>query len=60
MVSGALGLFGFVQFVRYRMKEDEEKEIFYRNLHFIALFVLFAIGIALMFFLGDSNNIDDR
>ena len=54
MVSGALGLFGFIQFVRYRMNEDEEKETFYRNLHFIALFVLFAIGIALMFFLGDE------
>ena len=49
-----VGVFGFVQYARYRMKEQEEKEIFYRNLHYIALFLLFVIGVVIMFYMGSQ------
>jgi hypothetical protein len=46
------GIWGFVQYARYRMKGDEGREIFYRNLHYIALALLFAVGVIIMFYLG--------
>lgn len=46
------GVWGFVQYARYRMKEDERREHFYMNLHYIALALLFIIGIIIMFYLG--------
>ncbi len=47
-----VAVFGFVQYARYRMNENEEKEVFYRDLHYIALFLLFVIGVVVMFYLG--------
>ena len=46
------GVWGFVQYARYRMSGDESKEKFYMNLHYIALALLFAIGVIIMFYLG--------
>jgi ABC-type nickel/cobalt efflux system permease component RcnA len=46
------GIWGFVQYARYRMKEDKNKEKFYMNLHYIALALLFIIGIIIMFYYG--------
>lgn len=54
-LSALTGIFGFVQFVRYRGKEQEGKENFYKDLHYIALFVLFALGIAIMFVLAEGE-----
>ena len=46
------GVFGFVQYARYRMNGNESKEKFYMNLHYIALALLFAVGVIIMFYYG--------
>ena len=48
----AVGVFGFVQYVRYRMKEDEVREQYYFRMHGIALFLLFVIGVVVMLYMG--------
>ena len=48
----ATGVFGFIQYARYRMNGNERKENFYRNLHYMALALLFAIGVVIMFYYG--------
>ena len=40
IISGLLGIYGFVQFVRYRSKGQEAKENFYKN------YIGFAVNIA--------------
>ena len=52
ITCAVVGVFGFVQYARYRMQEDEPKEKFYMNLHYIALALLFIIGVIIMFYLG--------
>ena len=52
IVCAVTGVFGFIQYARYRMKEDERKENYYMNLHYIALALLFIIGVIIMFYLG--------
>ena len=56
LCSGLVGVYGFVQFVRYRMKEDERREEFYKSLHYIALFILFVIGIIIMLYMGETSD----
>jgi uncharacterized membrane protein YidH (DUF202 family) len=43
------GVFAFIQFGRYRMKENEKKEIYYKNLHYYALTLLAVFIVVLMF-----------
>lgn len=54
VISGLVGVYGFVQFARYRMKEDERKEEFYKSLHYIALFILFVVGVIIMLYMGSQ------
>lgn len=51
-LCAATGVFLFIQYVRYRMNGNEHKEQFYMNLHYIALALLFAMGIVIMFYYG--------
>lgn len=46
------GVWGFIQYARYRMNGNEPKEKFYMNLHYIALALLFIIGVVIMFYYG--------
>ena len=43
----------FVLYVRARMKEQEEAEAFYQRIHYISLFLLFALGVVIMFYMGE-------
>lgn len=56
IISGVVGVYGFVQYVRYRMKEDERKEKFYFQLHGYALFALFVIGVVIMLYMGGTSD----
>lgn len=42
----------FVLYARARMREKNHEETFYQRVHYISLFLLFAIGIVIMFYLG--------
>ena len=52
ITCAVIGIWGFVQYALYLMKGDEKKESFYMNLHYIALALLFAMGVIIMFYLG--------
>ena len=52
ITCAVVGVFGFIQYARYRMNGNERKEKFYMNLHYIALALLFAVGVIIMFYLG--------
>jgi len=52
ITCAATGVFGFIQYVHYRMNGNEPKEKFYMNLHYIALALLFALGVIIMFYYG--------
>lgn len=54
ILSSIMAVYGFLQFIRYRMKEHEQKEKFYYQLHAYALFILFLIGIVVMLYLGSQ------
>lgn len=56
VLCAGTGIFGFVQYARYRLKEDEEKEKFYMNLHYMALFLLFVIGVIIMLYMGQYSD----
>jgi hypothetical protein len=55
IISGLSGLFCYLQFIRYHIKAQEKKEAFYLKWHYISLFLLFAIGIAIMFYFGEQQ-----
>lgn len=54
ILSSIMAVYGFIQFVRFRMKEQEQKENFYYELHAYALFILFLIGIVVMLYMGSQ------
>ncbi|HEY1114143.1 MAG TPA: hypothetical protein VGE66_11310 [Chitinophagaceae bacterium] len=54
ILSSIMAVYGFIQFVRFRMKEQEQKEKFYYELHAYALFILFLIGIVVMLYMGSQ------
>jgi uncharacterized membrane protein YidH (DUF202 family) len=54
ILSSIMAVYGFIQFVRFRMKEHEQKEKFYYHLHAYALFILFLIGIIVMLYMGSE------
>ena len=54
--SSIMAVFGFVQYVRFRMKEQEEKEKFYFQLHAYALFILFLIGVVVMIYMSSYSD----
>ncbi|MEP6747227.1 MAG: hypothetical protein ABJB86_05860 [Bacteroidota bacterium] len=41
----------FVLYGRARMKEQEQSEKFFLNIHYACLFILFLVGIVYMFFM---------
>ncbi|OLY93754.1 hypothetical protein SAMN05444008_11424 [Cnuella takakiae] len=49
--SGLLSIVFFILYVRARMKEQPEEE-FYQRVHFLSLFILFALGIVIMFYMS--------
>ena len=53
--SSIMAVFGFIQYCRFRMKEHEQKEKFYFQLHAYALFILFLIGIVVMLYMGSQS-----
>jgi hypothetical protein len=55
-ICASTGVYGFVQYARYRMKGDERKETFYKNLHYIALTLLFVIGVIVMLYMGEYSD----
>jgi hypothetical protein len=54
ILSSMMAVYGFIQFVRFRMKGPEQKEKFYYSLHAYALFILFLIGIVVMLYMGSE------
>ena len=46
----------FVLYVRARMKEQESAEAFYQRIHYIFLFLLFALGVIIMLYLGEYSD----
>lgn len=54
ILSSIMAVYGFIQFVRFRMREQEQKEKFYYELHAYALFILFLIGIVVMLYMGSQ------
>jgi hypothetical protein len=54
ILSSIMAVYGFIQFVRFRMKYQEQKEKFYYQLHAYALFILFLIGIVVMLYMGSQ------
>jgi len=54
IISGVSGFFCYVQFIRYHIKEQAKQEAVYLKWHYISLFVLFALGIAIMFCLAEQ------
>lgn len=54
ILSSLMAVYGFIQFVRFRMREQEQKEKFYYELHAYALFILFLIGIVVMLYMGSQ------
>lgn len=49
--SALVSIVFFVLYVRARMKEQPEEE-YYQRIHFLSLFLLFALGIIIMFYMG--------
>lgn len=48
----AMAIICYVQYARHRMKGNEQKEAVYLRLHYLALVLLCAVGIAFMFYMG--------
>lgn len=51
-----VGIVSYALYARARMKEDAANEAFYLRVHYIALFLLFILGIAVMFYLGEYSD----
>lgn len=49
------GIVSFVLYTRARMKERVADEAFYQRIHYTSLFLLFAIGVVIMFYLGEYS-----
>lgn len=47
-----ISVVSFVLYARTRMQQKERKEALYQQIHYVSLFLLFAIGIVIMFYLG--------
>lgn len=43
-------------YIRAHMREDEAKEARYLQIHYIALFLLFMMGIVIMFYYGEYSD----
>ena len=49
---GFVGLVSFGLYAYYHSRQHEANEAFYLKVHYISLFLLFAIGIVIMFYMG--------
>lgn len=47
-----IGIVSFVLYVRARMQKRERDEAFYQRIHYTSLFLLFVLGIVIMFYMG--------
>ncbi len=54
IVCGLSGLICYLQFIRYHIKQQEREEGIYLRWHYIFLFLLFAVGIAIMFYYAEQ------
>ncbi|RPD48796.1 MULTISPECIES: hypothetical protein [Chitinophagaceae] len=53
---GLVGIVSYALFARAHTKHDEAAEAFYLRVHYISLFLLFAIGVIIMFYLGEYSD----
>jgi hypothetical protein len=55
IISGVIAVAAFVLYGRARMKEQEQKEKLFLNIHYASLFILLLIGIVFMFFMVETE-----
>lgn len=53
---GLIAVVSYALYARARMREDEANEAFYLRVHYISLFLLFVLGIVVMFYLGETSD----
>lgn len=53
---GFVGVVSYALFAYYHTKQHEANEAFYLRVHYISLFLLFALGIVIMFYLGTYSD----
>jgi formate hydrogenlyase subunit 3/multisubunit Na+/H+ antiporter MnhD subunit len=51
-----ISIVSFVLYARARMKEQESAEAFYQRIHYFSLFLLFALGVVIMFYMGEHSD----
>ncbi len=51
-----IAVISFVMYVRARMKVQEKAEAFYQRIHYISLFLLFALGIVIMLYMSQYSD----
>lgn len=51
-----VAIISFVLYTRARMKEQEKAEAYYERIHYFSLFLLFALGVIIMFYLGEHSD----
>lgn len=50
-----IGIVSFVLYVRARMKEQANED-FYLRVHYLSLFLLFVLGVVIMFYMGEYSD----
>lgn len=53
---GFVGVVSYALFAYYHSRHHEANEAFYLKVHYIALFLLFLFGMAIMFYLGEYSD----
>lgn len=56
VLSFITGVIGYIQYARYRMKEDDRREAFYSKLYNIAFFLLFLFGVVIMLYMAQYSD----
>lgn len=51
-----VGLVSYIFYARAHIKEQEANEAFYLRVHYWSLFLLFMIGLVIMFYLGEYSD----
>jgi uncharacterized membrane protein len=52
IACGLTGIISYALYARAHMKADEAAEARYLRVHYISLFLLFAVGVVVMFYMG--------
>ncbi len=51
-----IAMVSFILYARARMKEQESAEAYYERIHYFSLFLLFALGVIIMFYLSKYSD----